>query len=407
MGALFLCLSPCLYCNVSDSWTLPSKWRRIIISFAGIYVELVIAALATWVWWNAPDGSVTANVSLCVMVLCSISTFVLNANPLMRFDGYYIMADWLEIPNLRDRSNRLLKNLTCEHALGMEVQPEPYMQPWRKVLFITYASASYLYRWVVTFSILYFLYNWLKPYKLGSISAGLAVAALGSMVGWPIYRLFKGLHKRGRLPDMKRKNVSISGFILAGVLAVFFLVPLPVSRVRQVGLVQIDPAAIQKVTLSEDAILTALHVDNGQFVKKGTLLAEFRSPKLETELAEYRGEYAASRAEMDALTSMLRETQSEDERRGLDDERGKAKTSMEKAKSEVTVREERLDLLQPRHGMRAPTDGVVLGVPRREEVGKEIQRDQPEPFCSIGDPSKLIVLVPVTPHEYQLLRNDL
>src|SRR5207237_5512542 len=123
MGALFLVFSPCLYCNVSDSWTLPSKWRRIIISFAGIYVELVIAALATWIWWNAPDGSVTANVSLCVMVLCSVSTFVFNANPLMRFDGYYIMADWLEIPNLRDRSNRLLKNLTCEHALGMEVQP--------------------------------------------------------------------------------------------------------------------------------------------------------------------------------------------------------------------------------------------------------------------------------------------
>jgi putative peptide zinc metalloprotease protein len=407
MGALFLCLSPCLYCNVSDSWTLPSKWRRIIISFAGIYVELVIAALATWVWWNAPDGSVTANVSLCVMVLCSISTFVFNANPLMRFDGYYIMADWLEIPNLRDRSNRLLKNLTCEYALGMEVQPEPYMQPWRKVLFITYAIASYVYRWVVTFSILYFLYNWLKPYKLGSISAGLAVAALGSMVGWPLYRLFKGLHKRGRLPDMKRKNVSISGLILAGALAVFFFVPLPVSRVRQVGLVQIDPTAIHKVTIPEDAILTALHVDNGQFVKKGTLLAEFRSPKLETELAEYRGEYASSRAEVESLGSMLRETQSEEERRLLDDERGKAKASMEKAKSEVDVREQRQDLLQARQGMRAPTDGVVLGVPRREEVGKEFQRDQPEPFCSIGDPSKLIVLVPVTPHDYQLLRNDL
>src|SRR5947209_2256336 len=100
MGALFLCLSPCLYCNVSDSWTLPSKWRRIIISFADIYVELVIASLATWVWWNAPDGSVTSNISLCVMVLCSVSTFVFNANPLMRFDCYSITADSLEIPHL-------------------------------------------------------------------------------------------------------------------------------------------------------------------------------------------------------------------------------------------------------------------------------------------------------------------
>src|SRR5207302_10018529 len=81
MGALLLCLSPCLYCNVSDSWTLPSKWRRIIISFAGIYVELVIAALATWVWWNTPGQPVLNNVALCVMVLCSVSTSVFNANP--------------------------------------------------------------------------------------------------------------------------------------------------------------------------------------------------------------------------------------------------------------------------------------------------------------------------------------
>ncbi len=87
MGALFLCLSPCLYCNVSDAWTLPSKWRRIIISFAGIYVELVIASIATFVWWNTPAHPFLNHLSLSLMVVCSISTFVFNANPLMRFDG--------------------------------------------------------------------------------------------------------------------------------------------------------------------------------------------------------------------------------------------------------------------------------------------------------------------------------
>ena len=107
MGALFLCLSPCLYCNVSDAWTLPSKWRRIIISFAGIYVELMIAALATFVWWNTPQPAVRQQHRLCLMVLCSVSTVVFNGNPLMRYDGYYILADWLEIPNLRDRCKPL------------------------------------------------------------------------------------------------------------------------------------------------------------------------------------------------------------------------------------------------------------------------------------------------------------
>ena len=64
MGVLFLCLSPALYCNVSDAWTLPNKWHRIIISFAGIYVELIIAAIATFVWWNTPSQPFINNLSL-------------------------------------------------------------------------------------------------------------------------------------------------------------------------------------------------------------------------------------------------------------------------------------------------------------------------------------------------------
>src|SRR5262249_16931568 len=152
MGALFLCFSPALYCNVSDAWVLPNKWHRIIISAAGIYVELIIAALATVVWWNTPSQPFVNNLALSPMGLCSVSTVVFNANPLMRYDGYYVLADWLEIPNLRERSNRFLSNLVLEHCLGVEVQPEPYMALWRRILFVVYAIASYLYKWLVTFS---------------------------------------------------------------------------------------------------------------------------------------------------------------------------------------------------------------------------------------------------------------
>ena len=106
MGVLLLCFSPCLYCNVSDAWTLPSKWHRIIISFAGIYVELMIAAAATFVWWNSPSATFAQHLCLSLMVVCSVSTVVFNGNPLMRYDGYYVLADWLEIPNLHDCAAR-------------------------------------------------------------------------------------------------------------------------------------------------------------------------------------------------------------------------------------------------------------------------------------------------------------
>ena len=111
MGFLFLCFSPAMYCNVSDAWTLPSKWKRIIISFAGIYVELMIAAIATFIWWNSPAYPFLNNLALALMVVCSVSTVMFNGNPLMRYDGYYVLADWLEIPNLRDRCNRYLQRI--------------------------------------------------------------------------------------------------------------------------------------------------------------------------------------------------------------------------------------------------------------------------------------------------------
>ena len=72
-------------------------------------------------WWNTPTQPFINNMALSLMVVCSVSTVVFNANPLMRYDGYYVLADWLEIPNLRERSNRFLTNLTLEHCLGVEV----------------------------------------------------------------------------------------------------------------------------------------------------------------------------------------------------------------------------------------------------------------------------------------------
>ena len=165
MGMLFLVLTPALYCDVTDSWLLPSKWKRIWISAAGIYVECFLASIATFVWWNTEQGLLNS-LCLATMVICSVNTVLFNANPLLRYDGYYVMADWLEIPNLRIKSTQFFTYLFQEKVLGLEVPVQSYMPRSRRSLFVTYAIASYLYRWVVTFSILFFLYQFLKPYKL-------------------------------------------------------------------------------------------------------------------------------------------------------------------------------------------------------------------------------------------------
>lgn len=407
MGILLMCLSPALYCNVTDAWTISDKWKRIIISFAGIYVELIIAAIATFVWWYTPDKPYVNNIALCLMTLCSVSTFVFNANPLMRFDGYYIMADWLEIPNLRDRSNRFITNLFLEKALGVEVPPEQYMAPGRKVLFVLYAITSWVYRWVITFSIIWFLADFLGP-KLKIISHMIAIMSLASMFVWPVYRMIKNITRRGRLPDMKRNRVWITSFVILSLLAVFFFLPLPVSRVKETALVGVDPSHSVSVGLPEPATLVAVEVEEGQQVKQGQLLIRFRSSALteEIEQAVARQQEAAQVA-----TDLRNQLESQPNlppasRNTLRENEATAHAKAATFELQVqTLRQRAADLFE----VRAPRDGVAMGVPKRSEIGKYFDRNylNAQPLITIGDPSRLQLKVPVNPNEFRLMKDDL
>lgn len=401
MGFLLLCFSPAMYCNVSDAWRLPSKWHRIIISFAGIYVELMIAAAATFVWWNTPSQPFVNNLALNLMVVCSVSTVLFNGNPLMRYDGYYVLADWIEIPNLRDRANKYLQNLAMEYCLGIEVPPEQYMELTRKILFLTFAIVSYVYRWVVTFMILKFMATFLKPYKLEVISELLAVGALGSMIGWPLYRLIKNVKKRGRLPDMKPIRVTISACLVAMVLLVVFLVPLPVSRIRDRGYV--EPIEIMRVSVEAPGMLKELLVKEGQFVKKGKELARFASLELETKRDEAQSQMRIKDELVRFYDEQLAKEQDPAQIDRLRNERNKTVSDRESAKAaneHVTMEMKKLVL-------RAPRDGVVIGLPQIDEIGKRFDREQNSLFCSIGDKTKLRVIVPLTPPDYELLQQNL
>jgi len=402
MGLLFLVFSPCLYCNVSDAWTLPDKWKRIIISFAGIYVELIIAAISTFVWWYTPASPVVNYLALSLMVVCSVSTFIFNANPLMRYDGYYILADGLEIPNLRDRSNRFLQRLVMDYCLGIEVQPEQYMALWRRIMFVAYAVISYIYRWVITFSILYFMSQFLKPYKLGVVSGMLAVAAAGSMVGWPLFRLGKNLHKRGRMPDMKPVRVALSSIVLGAFLIVVFFVPLPICPVRQQGYVHVRPEYIQRAVLELPGILEDVRVRDGQEVQKGQVLAQFRSLDMENQILEARTQrdiYDNQFGVMSTLASQ--QTGNPHDRAGLEVEVAKAGGERNRYAQLVTALKEQNKVLE----LKAPCQGIVMSPPPVDGIGRFYEKGTP--FCSIGDPKFLRVTIPVEPQDYRLLERDL
>ncbi len=317
------------------------------------------------------------------------------------------MADWLEVPNLRDRSNRFMKYLAQEYALGIEVPPEPYMTLGRRSLFVFYAITSYLYRWIVTFSIIYFLYRFLAPYKLETIGHLLTLSAVGTMVGWPAFRMGKGLHKRGRLPDMKPLRVTLSATFVAAVILFVFLVPVPVGRVRSTALVQVEPDALERVYApvpgKEGVVLEKLHVRDGQRVAKDEVLAEFRSLEIETQLEEARSQYDTRRIQIASIRRQMDGVTDPADKGKLQAQLGTAINEREHYKSEIDVYEKAIGMFV----LRAPRSGVVMSSPKVDDIGKLWEKEPGAPFCSIGDPSRLQALVPISPAEYRLLKDDL
>ena len=114
IGVIFMLGAPCVYCDVTESWRLPHAWQRAAVAAGGMLAESMVATLAAVVWLMTVEGAVNT-LALQTMVVCSISTWLVNANPLMRFDGYYILSDWCDEPNLRLRADecamRWLKRL--------------------------------------------------------------------------------------------------------------------------------------------------------------------------------------------------------------------------------------------------------------------------------------------------------
>src|ERR1051326_4286611 len=152
MGLLMIVFTPYFYCDVTDAWMIPRKLPKVLITAAGIYVEVILASIAAIVWSLTQPGLLN-QWAFNMMILGSVSTFVFNANPLLKFDGYYAMSDMMEIPNLRARSNQYV-NLWLRKLIFDTPIPPEVTAAGRGRLFIFYSIASYLYGWLFLLSIM-------------------------------------------------------------------------------------------------------------------------------------------------------------------------------------------------------------------------------------------------------------
>ncbi|NNF46941.1 MAG: PqqD family peptide modification chaperone, partial [Desulfofustis sp.] len=140
MGIMLLALTPIPYVEASASATFPDKRRRMAVAAAGMAIELLVASLALFLWLSIESGRVST-IAYNVMLIGGVSTLLFNGNPLLRFDGYYILADWIEIPNLAQRSTRYLGYLLQRYPFGIEEASSPVTVDGERPWFIIYGIA--------------------------------------------------------------------------------------------------------------------------------------------------------------------------------------------------------------------------------------------------------------------------
>ena len=164
---------------------------------------------------------------LDVMFVCSVSTLIFNANPLMRYDGYYILSDLLEIPNLRQKASLVLQRKAAAWVLGMPEPPDPFLPRRRIWLFALYSIASACYGWFVSLSIFWFLYRALEPWGLKVLGQAVAGLMVFNLVILPAWRLAKFFHVPGRATKVKKLRAAVILGLSAAALIGLLCVPLP------------------------------------------------------------------------------------------------------------------------------------------------------------------------------------
>lgn len=281
IGVMLLVFSPTLYCDVSDSWMLKNKWHRIIIGGAGAYIEVVLSSLAIFAWWFSEPGLFN-HLCLNVFFLSTVSTVIFNLNPLIRFDGYYMLADFLEIPNLRQKADRALTRTIAWYCFGIHIPEDPFTPDRDRHWFILYAIAAWCYRWVLVIGIAMFLYAFLKPYGLQNLGITMAVISIGTMV----YGMIRGLiqiFKTPRNEPMNYFKVTATTVVLGGLAVVILAIPVP-WWINSSFIV--EPYGVKHVHALESAELKEVYVKPGQQITQGDKLMDFHSPDLERQLLE-------------------------------------------------------------------------------------------------------------------------
>lgn len=250
MGVMLLVFMPVPYVDATSAWAFRSKAQRVVVSAAGMIVELAVAAVAAMVWARTAEGTVIHAVAWNAIFLASVSTLVFNGNPLLRYDGYYILSDLVEAPNLAQRSMEQVKAWVKRRVWGVKRAQGPARSGQEAFWLSTYAVCATVYRVVVLVGILLFIAD--QRFLLG------AVLVLFAVVAWVALPIGKFLHYLLVNPELERTRVRAvwsTAAVIGALVVGLGMIPAP-DYMRAEGVV--EPARMAIVHAEAEGVVTGV-----------------------------------------------------------------------------------------------------------------------------------------------------
>lgn len=276
IGIMLLVLLPVPYVDASDAGLIANRYHRAIVAAAGMMFELFVAAFAMFLWVMVEPGTFTRAIAFNVIVIAAATTLFFNLNPLLRFDGYFILCDLLQSPNLGTRSNAWWIWRAKRNLLGIRQATPPRIGRGEVSLLALYAPLSFIYRIVIGIGIALFV---AQAYFIIGVILGLL--SLAQTLLWP---LLKGLRYLGGNPELVERRARAFGLTLAGsliVMCLVWLVPFP-HKTNAQGVVWLPQGAHVRVTAT--GYVADLHAAADQPVTVGALLLSLDDPALDARL---------------------------------------------------------------------------------------------------------------------------
>ena len=283
MGVMFLAFIPCLYCNVTDAWTFPRRSQRMAVSAAGILVDLWIAS-AAFLLWSISQPGLFHSLCLLVAVAGSVNSLLLNGNPLMRYDGYFILSDLTGIANLRAEAMQQARSVLWRFLFGPETSPRPHRF---SMTLASYGLASSIYLWLVIGLILMGVYLALKPAGLQALSLIMALMVVPAT----LYSGLMTLRNQGQR-EMKLRRGSIGRRLLAGgILASLFLILILYPFPRWISSTGCVRPVHSQLILAPEAGTLMVTTPEDQSVKSGDVVLKMSQSDLLQQIATLRTSY--------------------------------------------------------------------------------------------------------------------